>query len=83
MNLSYWAHLLQGNMSKKDPQKSHHDWVEVNLATIRRLERENLKLREEKLDRENDIKALKEENIALKRRVQDLELKMRVLKSFQ
>ena len=72
-------------MPKRNPQKSHHEWVEINLATIRRLgqvekekedvERENKKLREDKLDRENEIKALKEENSALKRRVQDLEVK--------
>ena len=60
-------------MPKRNPQKSHHEWVEINLATIRRLgqvekekedvERENKKLREDKLDRENvEMKALKEEN---------------------
>ena len=48
-------------MPKRNPQKSHHEWVEINLATIRRLGQV-----------ENEIK---EENSALKRRVQDLEVK--------
>ena len=45
-------------MPKKNPQKSHHEWMEIHLITIRRMgelekekaeiEREKTKLEEEK-----------------------------------
>ena len=61
-------------MPKKNSQKSHHEWTEIHLATIRRIveiekEKEavvkyNVKLQEEKAMLEEENAMLEEEKVA-------------------
>ena len=91
-------------MPKRNPQKSHHEWTEIHLATIRRiveiekekeavvknnvklqeektmlekekamLEKEKAMLEEEKVAREKECEELKKENLALLKKVNNLE----------
>ena len=84
-------------MPKKNPQKSHHEWTEIHLATIRgiveiekerdavakynvklqeekaMLEEEKAMLEEEKVAREKECEELKKENLALLKKVNNLE----------
>ena len=93
-------------MPKKNPQKSHHEWMEIHLITIGRMvqlekekaelekekaevekekaevEREKTKLEEEKHEREKALQMLMNENIALKKKVEDLEVNMESAKQF-
>ena len=86
-------------MPKKNPQKSHHEWLEIHLITIGRMvqlekekaevekekaevEKEKTKLEEEKHEREKALQMLMKENIALKKKVEDLEVNMESAKQF-
>ena len=70
-------------MPKKNPQKSHHEWMEIHLSTISqitKLERqkedllkENKELKEEMVKREDEVAVLKSQKKKLEQRVAHLE----------
>ena len=69
-------------MPKRNPQKSHHEWTEIHLATIRRIveiekEKEavvknNVKLQEEKTMLEKEKAMLEEEKVAREKECEEL-----------